>query len=367
MPFQTLLLEQLKLSHPIIQAPMAGGATTPELVAAVSETGALGFIGAAYLTPAQITEQAAAVRARTSRPFGINLFAPLPVPALPENPAPALARLAGYHAELGLPPPSLPSAPHIAFDEQLSAAIESGAAVFSFTFGMLPLEAVGKIKARGLYLIGTATTVEEGEILEKAGVDAVVAQGSEAGGHRGAFAADYAAGMVGTISLVPALVDAVRVPVIASGGIMDGRGIAAALALGASAVQMGTAFLTCTEAGIPDVYKEAILTAHEDATRVTRAFSGRPARGIANRFMIEVEAEGPEAILPYPLQNALTRPLRSAATRQERTEFLSLWAGQGVRLSRRQPAAELIRRLAEETDAAARRLAAMGEGGPAAL
>jgi nitronate monooxygenase len=183
-------------------------------------------------------------------------------------------------------------------------------------------------------------------------VDAVVAQGSEAGGHRGTFQGDFASGMVGGISLVPQMVDAVRIPVIASGGIMDGRGIVAALALGASAVQMGTAFLTCEEAGIPDAYKEAILTAHEDQTRITRAFSGRPARGIVNRFMVEVEFnQSDDAILPFPLQNSLTRPLRMEAAKQGRSEFLSLWSGQGVRLARRQPAAELVARLAKEIDA----------------
>jgi nitronate monooxygenase len=181
-------------------------------------------------------------------------------------------------------------------------------------------------------------------------VDAIVAQGSEAGGHRGSFACDFASGMVGSISLVPQVVDAVGVPVIASGGIMDGRGIVAALALGASAVQMGTAFLTCHEAGIPEAYKQAILTAHEDQTRITRAFSGRPARGIVNRFMTEIKSDEDDAILSFPLQNALTRPLRTAAAKQGRAEFLSLWAGQGVRLSHRQSAQELIARLAKEID-----------------
>jgi nitronate monooxygenase len=203
-----------------------------------------------------------------------------------------------------------------------------------------------------MLLIGTATTVDEAVALEKSGADAIVAQGSEAGGHRGTFAGNFESGMIGGISLVPQVVDAVRVPVIASGGIMDGRGIVAALALGASAVQMGTAFLTCDESGVPDAYREAILNAHEHDTRVTRAFSGRPARGIQNRFMNEVELTGEdEAILPFPIQNALTRPLRTAAAKQGRAEFLSLWAGQGVRLARRQSAAELIARLAKETDA----------------
>jgi nitronate monooxygenase len=359
MPIKTVLTRRLGVTHPIIQAPMAGGAGTAELAVAVCEAGALGFIGAAYLTPAQIIEVSRAVQARTSRPFGINLFAPMHAPDEPTDAGPALERLARFHAELGLPPPSLPVWTDDPFSEQLPAALESGASVFSFTFGILPTSAIEAIKARGMFLMGTATTVEEAMALETAGVDAVVAQGSEAGAHRGTFAGDFDAGMIGTMALVPQVVDAVTVPVIASGGIMDGRGIVAALALGASAVQMGTAFLTCDEAGIPEAYKAAILTAREDHTRLTRAFSGRPARGIVNRFMVEVDrADAPEAILPFPLQNALTRPLRNAAAKQGRAEFLSLWAGQGVRLARRQSAANLVARLANEAAAVVRQLAA---------
>lgn len=262
-----------------------------------------------------------------------------------------LAHLAQYFSELGLAAPPQPKTTASRFDEQLASALESGASVFSFTFGELPAGAVEAIKARNMFLIGTATTVEEALALEKSGVDAIVAQGSEAGGHRGTFQGEFVSSMVGGISLVPQMVDAVRVPVIASGGIMDGRGIVAALALGASAVQMGTAFLTCHEAGVPDAYKNAILTAREDQTRITRAFSGRPARGITNRFMTEVESKaGEDAILPFPLQNSLTRPLRTEAAKQGRAEFLSLWSGQGVRLARRQSAAELVARLAMEID-----------------
>src|SRR3970282_12141 len=191
--------------------------------------------------------------------------------------------------ELGLAPPVGPARPRDSFNEQLAAALESGAAVFSFTLGILPMSVIDAIKARGMFLIGTATAVEEAIALENVRVDAIVTQGSEAGGHRATFGADFDAGMIGTISLVPQVVDAVTVPGIASGGIMDGRGMTHALALGASAVQMGTAFLTCDEAGIPEVYKEAILMAREHETRLTRAFSGRPARGIVNRFMKEFE------------------------------------------------------------------------------
>ena len=254
MPFQTALTQRLGLDYPIIQAPLAGGGDTPALIAAVCEAGALGFIGVAYLTPPQIFEVARAVRARTARPFGINLFAPLPAPAVVQAPGAALARVAPFYAELGLPPPALPTAGGDAFDDQLSVALDSGASVFSFTFGILPARAIEAIKGRRMFLIGTATTVEEAVTLEQAGVDAVVTQGSEAGGHRGTFAGPFETGMVGTLALVPQVVDAVTVPIIASGGIMDGRGIAAALALGAGAVQMGTAFLTCDEAGVPDAY-----------------------------------------------------------------------------------------------------------------
>jgi len=365
MPIASDLMERLGLAHPVIQAPMAGGGDTPALVAAVSNAGGLGSMGAAYLAPDAIAAAAAAVRAATDRPFGINLFAPLPLPD-PPDPAAALDRVAPFYAELGLEPPAAPGPPADAFADQLAAGLESGAAVFSFTFGVPPSEAVAAIKARGMLLLGTATRVEEALALEAAGVDAIVAQGSEAGGHRGSFSVGSAAGaqddpggpfargLIGTMALVPQLVDATSLPVVASGGIMDGRGIAAALALGAGAVQMGTAFLTTAEAGIPEAYKAAILAAGAADTRITRAFSGRPARGIANRFMAEVEAgvEGPTggaAVLPFPYQNALTRSLRSAAAKAGRAEFLSLWAGQGLGMARRQGAAELVERLAAET------------------
>jgi len=357
LPFQSVLTKKIGISHPIIQAPMAGGATTVELVAAVCEAGALGFLAGAYSSPAEIHEMVRELRARTARPFGINLFAPLALPDAPKNMSRALEQISRYHAELNLPPPRVPTSASESFDDQLAAALESGAAVFSFTFGVLPARAVEAIKARAMFLMGTATTVAEARALEAAGVDAIVAQGSEAGAHRGTFASDFESAMIGTMALVPQIVDAVKIPVVASGGIMDGRGIAAALALGARAVQMGTAFLTCHEAGIPDAYKNAILAAGENDTRVTRAFSGRPARGIANRFMDQVE-RAPETILPFPYQNALTRALRTAAAKQGKLEFLSLWAGQGVRLARRQSATELIERLARETETVVRELAA---------
>ena len=358
MPFTNALMRRLQLSHPIIQAPLAGGGDTPALVASVCNAGAIGFIGGAYLTPEQITQAGREVRTKTSRPFGINLFAPgaTLARAVPSADADrALAHVAPFFAELALPAPTPPAAAPSPFAAQFAAALDCGAAAFSFTFGALPPDAVEAIKSRGMFLAGTATNVEEAAALHQAGVDAIVTQGAEAGGHRGTFTEDYERGMIGTMALVPQVVDAVPLPVIASGGIMDGRGVAAALALGASAVQLGTAFLTSDESGVPDAYKAAILAAGAHDTRLTRAFSGKAARGIVNRFMREVDRDR-GAILPFPLQNTLTRPLRTAAAQAGRAEFLSLWAGQGLGLARREPAAALVARLAREAEAAVARL-----------
>jgi nitronate monooxygenase len=334
---------------------MGGGATTPALVAAVGEAGGLGCLAAAYTTADQVLEAARAVRGRSDAPFGVNLFAPAPVGSRPSLDA-ALAHLAPVHESLGIPPPAMPPRVTDDFDALFAACLDSGARVLSFTMGRLPPGTVKQAQARGLCVAGTATTVQEAVALESDGVDAIIAQGSEAGAHRGTFEEPYEAGQVGGIALVPQIVDAVRVPVLASGGIMDGRGIAAALALGACGVQMGTAFLTVDEAGVPAAYKRAVREAHEDETRVTRAFSGRPARGLVNRFMRETDEGSPE-VLPFPWQNALTRAMRGAAARQDNADYLSLWAGQGVRLSRGGSARALVEALVDETTATLRALA----------
>ena len=330
---------------------MAGAnATPPALIAAVANAGALGFIGAAYMSPDEIRETSRAIQSTTDRPFGINLFVPTQVPPVPSAESKARQLVAAYHTELGIPAPLAPVAPKLDFDEQFDAALSSGARVFSSTFGVLATNGVAALKERGMYVIGTATTVAEAVELERTGVDAIVAQGAEAGAHRGTFAAPVEQSMIGTVALVPQVAGAVRVPVIASGGIMDGRGIVAALALGAAAVQMGTAFLTCDECGVAPAYKDAILGADPGKTRVTRAFSGRFARGIENRVMRELDAAGADAILPFPYQNDLTRAMRSAASKQGRIDYLSFWMGQAAPLARRLPAAELIARLAGEMD-----------------
>ncbi|MGA2552140.1 MAG: nitronate monooxygenase [Burkholderiaceae bacterium] len=340
----TLIASRLELTYPIIQAPMAGGGDTPRLVAAVSSSGGLGFLGCAYLTHTEILEVSKAVRKLTARPFGINLFAPSLIPREIDA-SKALKAVTPYFREIGLPDPGPPKPFPYTFDEQFAAVLEVAPSCFSFTFGRLPSGAVEELRKRRIIVLGTATTVEEGIALAQDGVDAVIAQGSEAGGHRGSFDDNAGSGLVGTMALVPQLVDALKIPVVASGGIMDGRGVAAAFCLGASAVQMGTAFLCCDESGVSAPYRRALSSATEDETRITRAFSGRPARGIVNRFMEEVDAHaaGDSPILPFPFQNNLTRPLRSEAAKQGRSEFLSLWAGQGLRMIKPQGAADLVR------------------------
>jgi len=344
----------LGIEHGIIQAPMAG-ATTPELVAAVSNAGGLGMLPGAYLTPERIAADIATVRRLTDKPFGVNLFAGGDEPAAGVDPGPMLEILGRAHTDLGLPEPTIPEVTPVPFTDALEVVLGAGVPVFSFTFGIPNADAMAALKERGIAILGTATTVSEARQLAVAGVDAVVAQGAEAGAHRGTFAGSFEAAMVGTLALVPQIVDVVDVPVVASGGIMDGRGIVAAEALGASGVQLGTAFLTCREAGIPDAYKAAIRSTRDDATSVTRAYSGRPARGIVNPFMQSADA-APDAILPFPLQNSLTRPMRNAAAAAGDTRYLSLWAGQGAPLARETTAAELVAALVDEAATVRQRL-----------
>lgn len=353
MPFQSALMRRFGMKTPIIQAPMAGGSDTPELAAAVSNAGGLGFIGAAYLSPQQILDAADRVRALTDRPFGVNLFCPWDDPGQPD-PGPAIAALAPFFAELGLQTPAAPPSQPSDFEAQLQAVLMSPAAAFSFTFGVPSAQALARVRDQGVAIFGTATTVQEAIQLELAGVDAVIAQGAEAGGHRGTFDRPIADSLIGTMALVPQVADALQhTPVIASGGIMDGRGLAAALALGAEAVQMGTAFLTCVESGASAAYRAALMDAREDQTALTRAFSGRAARGLSNRLMQTV---ADETVLPFPLQNALTRPLRNEAARQGRAEFLSLWAGQGVGMTKTGGAADLVAEITAQAEAVLSRL-----------
>ena len=341
MPAPPRLCSLLGIEHPLLGAPMAGGPSTPALAAEISRAGGLGFLGCAYSTPEQILEWSREVRTRTDRPFGVNLFADVPE-GPPVNPGPMLELLRPIHAELGLPPPEAPTPAARSLDAQVEAVAQSGASAFSVTFGLLSASQLARLARAGIIRMGTANTVEEARRIASAGFEAVIAQGSEAGGHRATFVGSFDRGLVGTVALVPQVVDAVEIPVVAAGGIMDGRGWIAAEALGAAGVQLGTAFLASDECGAISAYKEAVLAAGDDGTAITRAFSGRAARGLVNRFLATVD-ERPETILPYPLQNALTRPMRTAASRAGRAELLSLWAGQAGRLARRGPAAEIVR------------------------
>ncbi len=341
------LAARLGIDHPILLAPMAGGPSTPELVAAVSSAGGLGSVGASDLSPEQIAEGCRRIRALTDRPFGLNLFAGGYVTPPRLQARAALEVVAEAHARLGLPPPAQPTLPPDPFPEQLAAVLDARPVLFSFTFGVPGADDLARVRARGILVAGTATTVDEARELAAAGVDAIVAQGAEAGGHRGTFRGAFEAALVPTLELTASIARAVSVPVIASGGLMDGRDVARALAAGAEAAQLGTAFLPCPESGASPAYKQALLAARADTTVLTRAFSGRPARGLANAFIAAVEGR-PGAILPYPVQNALTRAMRKEAAKRGEAGYLSLWAGQGVARARPLPAAELVRRLVEE-------------------
>jgi len=344
------LLKLLSIEHPIIQGPMGGGPSTPELVAAVSNAGGLGSLGAAYMTPDQIIDAIRRIGTLTSRPFNVNLFAGGWRTEQAAVPEPMLELLAEIHAKLELPAPVLPKLAPDPFPSQLEAVLDARPPIFSFTFGVPDSGAMSRLKSKGITILGTATTPEEASQLAQAGVDAIVAQGAEAGAHRGTFLGSFEASMIPTLDLVHATASMVRLPVIATGGLMDGQDIVATLNAGASAAQLGTAFLPCPESGASETYKRALLAARVDTTVVTRAFSGRPARGLKNAFITCLDGKE-NFILGYPLQNALTRPMRTASAQRGLPDYLSLWAGQGVARTRALPAGDLMSRLVQEINA----------------
>jgi nitronate monooxygenase len=341
-------LDFLEVEHPILQAPMAGS-TSPELVAAVSSSGALGGFGAAGSSPGDLRSTIREIRALTDRPFNINLFNECTEEYDREaRPGQRLNELLeSYHAEVQLGPVPEPIPLFGPAAEQLEVVLDERVPVISFHFGV-DARTVSSAHDAGAKLLCSATTLSEARYLEEAGVDAIIAQGAEAGGHRGTFDGDYRRALIGTLALVPRVVDEVSVPVIAAGGIMDARGVVACLALGASAVQLGTAFLGCPEAPAPTVWRDALVTAEAETTIVTEVLSGKPARAIRNRYIDELEAIE-EPPLPYPAQYSVSRELRREATRRGDPSFLAIWAGQGVGLIRRQPAAELVRQLVTDS------------------
>jgi len=351
-----VLARRLGIEYPIILAPMAGGPSTPELVAAVCEAGGLGSLGAGYLTPEAIRAAIRDVRARTRRPFAVNLFIPDPTlqPPSAEEVDAASAAMEPIRRELKLDrPPKIRPVPD--FAAQLGVLKEERVSAFSFTFGSLDAPIIRELHDLGMAVLGTATTVQEARLLEDAGVDGVVAQGSEAGGHRSTFAAPFEKALIGTMALVPQICDAVRVPVVAAGGIMDGRGVVAAIALGAAAVQLGTAFLATPESGAHALHKKALLTRYQaDPTRLTAAITGKPVRTLSNRLTTELEKGG--FTLPYPFQGSLSADIRQAALRQEQPELAAMLAGQGAPLTVSKPAAQLFRNLVTEAQQVAARL-----------
>lgn len=323
------------------------GATLSAMAVAVAEAGGLGSLPCALLSLAQVRSEVAAFRAATSKPLNVNFFCHRAPGADGARDAAWRERLAPYYAELGASPAG-PSAGRAAFDDGACALVEElGPEVVSFHFGLPDAALLARVKGSGARVLASATTVAEARWLAERGCDAVIAQGYEAGGHRGTFLGGDVANQVGTMALVPQVVDAVGVPVIAAGGIGDARGIAAAFALGAAGVQLGTAYLFCPEATVSPAHRAALRTASDDGTALTNVFTGRPARGILNRLVREVGPVSPLAP-EFPLAGGAVAPLRARAEAAGSGDFSPLWSGQAARLGRELPAGELTKQLAAE-------------------
>ena len=344
------LIDLLGITHPIIQAPMAS-ASTPDMAAAVCNVGGLGSLGCAMYDTDGVRGVVADLRRQTDRPFNLNFFVHQEPDLTAADTEPMRALLAPYYAERGVETVPEVSVPFPTFGEaMLETLLDLRPPIVSFHFGLPSNAAVTALKASGVIIMASATTVPEASALADGGVDAIVAQGHEAGGHRGTFAEPFEDGLVGTMALVPQIVDAVEVPVIAAGGIADGRGIAAAFMLGASGAQIGTAYLTCPESSADEIYRAVLRQGRGDQTRVTRLFTGRPARSLRNRLIDEL-ADPEKDAAPFPSQTSLTAPLRKAAARDNAAELRLLWSGQAVALNRTMPAAELTVTLIKEAQA----------------
>ena len=351
------LLDLLGIELPIVQAPMAG-ANGAAMAIAVAEAGGLGSLPCAILDAVKVRAEVGVIRQQTARPVNLNFFCHQPAAPDPERAAAWKTRLAPFYRELGLDESAdAPAVNRAPFDDAMCGVVEDcRPEVVSFHFGLPARPLLDRVKAAGAVVLSSATTVEEARWLEANGCDAIIAQGYEAGGHRGMFLTDEIAGQAGTFALVPQVVDAVKVPVIAAGGIADGRGVAAAFALGAAAAQIGTAYLFTPESMISDLHRAALNGARDDGTALTNIFSGRPARGLVNRIMREV---GPmsDATPAFPTAGGALAPLKAMAEAAGSADFSSLWSGQAAGLCRETGAADLTRQLAAD---AARRMAAMG-------
>jgi len=349
------LTRRLSLDVPIVQGPFGGGLSAVDLVVAVSEGGGLGSFGVHHLEPAGIRDIAAQIRARTKRAFALNLWIPLhdsDDPKLSDAQwRTACELLEPYFDELGVELPQRPARFSPRYEDQVEALLELEPAVFSFVFGVPSAQVLERCRSAGIATVGAATTPAEAKLLADAGVDMIVATGFEAGGHRVSFLAEPEDCLTGTLALVPQVVDTVKVPVLAAGGIADGRGIAAALKLGASAAQIGTAFLACQESSAAPLHREKLFSPDARRTTLTRAFTGRLARSVHNDF-IDALADKTHLLPPYPVQNWLTAQFRRAALAAGRTDIISLWSGQAAPLLKERRAAALLKTLGTQTDAA---------------
>jgi nitronate monooxygenase len=340
------IIDLVKTEFPIVLAPMAG-AMDAELVIAVAQGGALGSLPCALLSAEKAREQVNIVRQRVTAPVNMNFFCHTPVQADAAREASWKARLSTYYKEFGIDPAApINAANRAPFDAVMCEVVEQlKPEIVSFHFGLPDPALLKRVKAAGAIVMSSATIVKEAIWLEENGADVIIAQGAEAGGHRGMFLTDNIAEQPGTFALVPQVVDAVKVPVIAAGGIADGRGIAAAFALGASGVQIGSAYLRCPESRVSAPARVALAQAKDDTTVITNVMTGRPARGVANRVMREVGPISPDAPA-FPHAATALAPLKTAAEKLGKVDFTNLWAGQAVRMGREMPAAELTRALA---------------------
>jgi nitronate monooxygenase len=350
---QTGVTRILGIEYPIIQGPL-GGFSSQKLTAAVSNWGGLGSFGAHGLEPVAIANILDEIRSLTAKPFAMNLWVSMEDEGARTSGETefnrAASRIAPFIAEIGGAQPIFTPYRPLRFEDQARVLLDAKVPVFSFIYGIPPGEILEEAKGRGIVTIGTATTVNEAKALEDAGVDIVVASGFEAGGHRGSFLKSADDSLTGTISLVPQTVDAVKIPVVAAGGIADARGIKAALALGAEGVQMGTAFLVTEESGAHPLHRQDILSGKAGHTGLTRGFTGRLARGIKNELLTRLNGPGPD-FLPYPLQRMLMRSLAVPAQAAGRADLLALWAGQSANLARRSDLRQFLASLIEEMSA----------------
>ncbi|MFB9464348.1 nitronate monooxygenase [Streptomyces cinereospinus] len=346
---------------PIVQAPMAGGVSVPQLAAAVSEAGGLGFLAAGYKTADGMYQEIQQLRGLTGRPFGVNLFMPQPEQAEPAAVDVYAHQLAGeaawYEAELGDPD----SGRDDGYDAKLAVLLDDPVPVVSFHFGVPSRDVLDALRRAGTLTLVTATTADEALAVEQAGADGVIVQGAEAGGHQGTHrdVPENDGSAIGLLSLLGQVREAVGLPLVAAGGVMRGGQIAAVLAAGAAAAQLGTAFVATPESGASAVHKRALTDPLFARTELTRAFSGRPARGLVNRFLRE---HGPYAPAAYPEVHHLTSPIRKAAAKAGDAQGMALWAGQGHRMARELPAGQLVEVLAAELDAARAALSSGGAG-----